>query len=69
MVSTDWNETWRRSEFKGEGLKEFDLGKLDALKVPMAIDYLPEKTEGREIGWRYTFLGKYGVNLLSWPAS
>ena len=50
--------------FKVKDLKEFDLGKLDALKVPMAIDYLPEKTEGREIGWRFTFLGEYGVELL-----
>ena len=51
-------------KLKVKDLKEFDLGKLDALKVPMAIDYLPEKTEGREIGWRFTFLGKYGVELL-----
>ena len=44
-------------------LAEFYLDKLEAENVPMCINYLPEKTEGREIGQRYTFLGEYGIEI------
>ena len=52
-------------KFKVSDLTEYDLKNLKAKKTPMAIEYLPEKTMGREIGERYTFLGAFGIKLLS----
>jgi len=51
-------------KLKVSDLKEFDLDNMKAKNVPMCIEYLPEKTEGRAVGWRYTFLGEFGVDLL-----
>ena len=51
-------------KLKVKDLTEFDLRALEAVKIPMVIDYLPEKTQGRGIEERYTFLGEYGVKLL-----
>jgi integrase len=51
--------------FKVSDLTEYDLENLKAKKTPMCIEYVPEKTMGREIGERYTFLGAFGIRLLS----
>ncbi len=51
--------------FKVSDLTEYDLENLGAKKTPMCIEYMPEKTMGREIGERYTFLGAFGIRLLS----
>jgi integrase len=51
-------------KLKVSDLNEFDLDNMKAKNVPMCIGYLPEKTEGRAVGWRYTFLGGFGVDLL-----
>jgi integrase len=50
-------------KLKVRDLAGFDLDKLETLEVPMRIEYLPEKTESRGGGERYTFLGEYGI----WP--
>jgi integrase len=51
-------------KLKVSDLKEFNLDNMRAKYNPMCIEFLPEKTEGRAIGWRYTFLGGFGVDML-----